>query len=587
MYTLGIHDGHNASAVLLKNGRIMAGVQEERPCGVKNAMGFPRAAIQDVLSQARISPQDVDWVALCGLHSGEYLGADQCANPSAQILKWHQSVYNGNGVSLKGLVRPLVPEAIYELFKGNGIRERRIDGVASLGFRRDRVRFVEHHTAHASSAYYGWAKFDEPILVMTNDGMGDNVCATVSIGKNGRLERIASVPYTESVAEIYALTTFLMGMVPLEHEYKLMGMAPYASPGRSENIYKSLSAMVDFNGGMTWQRKNGVPPFSAAHRYLEKIYNRQRFDYVCGGVQKFVEEFLKKWVRNAIRETGIRKIALSGGIFMNVKANKLLLELDEVEDMFVFPSCGDETNAVGAAYWVYAEERRSKDLPIDIEPLSDLYWGRSFSDEEIESSLSSYRFFNKVRVETPQDIERRVAELLARGSIVARCKGRMEFGARALGNRSILANASDPSAIKIINEMIKKRDFWMPFAPSVTVERVRDYIYKPKDIPAPYMIFCFDSNPEKIPVFAAGVHPYDGTARPQEVTEHHNSDYHRLIQYYGEITGEEIILNTSFNLHGFPIAYTPDQALSTFDRSGLEHIALGSFLVSKTDASNL
>jgi carbamoyltransferase len=129
--------------------------------------------------------------------------------------------------------------------------------------------------------------------------------------------------------------------------------------------------------------------------------------------------------------------------------------------------------------------------------------------------------------------------------------------------------------------MIKKRDFWMPFAPSVTVERVHDYIRKPKDVPAPYMVFCFDSVPEKVATFAAGIHPYDGTARPQEVSEKQNPEYYRLIRHYGEITGDEIILNTSFNLHGFPIAYNPSHALATLDNSGLDYLALGSFLVSK------
>jgi len=159
----------------------------------------------------------------------------------------------------------------------------------------------------------------------------------------------------------------------------------------------------------------------------------------------------------------------------------------------------------------------------------------------------------------------------------------MEFGARALGNRSILANPADPRVITTINEMIKKRDFWMPFAPSVTTERARDYLFNPKNIAAPYMVFAFDSRPEKVPVFAAGVHPYDRTARPHEVMEHHNPSYHRLIQHFGEFTGEEIILNTSFNLHGFPNVYTPEQALTTLDNSGLEHLAIGNFLVSKTD----
>jgi carbamoyltransferase len=582
MYVLGIHDGHNAAAVLLKDGRIVAGVQEERSRGIKNAMGTPKAAIQDVLQQEGITASAVDWVALAGLHSGEYLDTQEYPNPSDLILEWHRAKYNQRATNARKIIRSVIPDAIYEFIKGDDIRRQRVDRLSSLGFKEDCIRFVEHHTAHAASAYFGWGKLEEPVLILTNDGMGDDICATVSIGRGGSFERIASVPYSESVAEIYALTTFLMGMVPLEHEYKLMGMAPYASASRSDKICQALAGLFEFkNGGLTWNRSNGMPPTLIAHRYLEKLFHLQRFDQVCGGVQKFVEEFLKKWVRNAVLETGIRKVALSGGIFMNVKANKLLLELDEVEEMFVFPSCGDETNAVGAAYSVYADECRKSGRKVDIEPLFDLYWGQSISDAAIDKAISQFRFSDKIIVETPADIERRVAELVAKGRVVARAAGRMEFGARALGNRSILANASDPNVIKIINDMIKKRDFWMPFAPSVTVENSHRYIRKPKPIPAPYMIFCFDSVPEKRAVFAAGVHPYDGTARPQEVRAEDNSSYHRLIRYYGEITGDEIILNTSFNLHGSPIAYTPTQALNTLDTSGLEYLALGNFLVSK------
>jgi len=585
MYVLGIHDGHNASAALMKDGRIIAAVQEERPKGVKNAMGMPCDAIDDVLSQAGIKAHEVDFVALAGMHSGEYLKLDQSLNPSEQTLAWHHQAYEKSGIDVKQVLRNVMPDSLYELLRGDRIRQTRLKLVASLGFRHDQVRLVEHHTAHAASAYYGWGKLDEPILVLTNDGMGDGICATVSIGQNGKFTRIASVPCTESVAEVYALTTYLMGMVPLEHEYKLMGMAPYASVGRAEAVYSQLAELVSFNrkDGMTWKRNAGVPPLGRAYDYLEKLYRRQRFDSICGGVQKFTEEFLKKWVKNAIRETGIRKVALSGGIFMNVKANRLILELEEVEDLFVFPSCGDETNAVGAAYWVTAEEMSNSGRPLSIHPIQGLYWGKSFHDQEMDDAIAAFNFSRKVHIDTPQDIEKRVAQLLSQGRVVARCAGRMEFGARALGNRSILANPADGRVIKIINEMIKQRDFWMPFAPSVTAERVHTYLRKPKDVSSHYMTLTFESLPEKMAAFSAGIHPYDSTARPQEVLASHNQRYHRLIQYFGEITGEEIILNTSFNLHGFPVVYNPHQALQTFDQSGLQCLALGPFLLSKAE----
>ena len=585
MYVLGIHDGHNASAALMKDGRIVAAVQEERPRGVKNALGMPWNAIDDVLSQADIKPQDVDFVALAGMHSGEYLKLDQSLNPSEQILTWHGQNYEKSWFDVKQAIRNVMPDSLYEWLKGDRIREMRLDMVTSLGFRREGIRLVEHHTAHAASAYYGWGKLDEPILILTNDGMGDDICATVSIGENGKFTRIASVPYTESVAEVYALTTYLMGMVPLEHEYKLMGMAPYASPRRADVVYSHLKDLVSFKGkgGMTWKRHSGMPPLGRAYHELEKVYRRQRFDSICGGIQKFTEEFLKEWVTKAIRETGIRKVALAGGIFMNVKANRLILELAEVDDLFIFPSCGDETNAIGAAYWITAEEMGKTGHPISIHPLQGLYWGRSFHDQESEDAIAAFNFSQRVKIETPSNIERSVAQLLAQGRVVARCAGRMEFGARALGNRSILGNPSDSRVIKIINEMIKQRDFWMPFAPSVAAEKVHTYLRKPKDVSSHYMTLTFESVPEKREAFLAGIHPYDGTARPQEVLASHNEPYHRLIQYFGELTGEEIILNTSFNLHGFPVVYTPHHALQTFDQSGLQCLALGPFLLTKSE----
>jgi carbamoyltransferase len=178
-------------------------------------------------------------------------------------------------------------------------------------------------------------------------------------------------------------------------------------------------------------------------------------------------------------------------------------------------------------------------------------------------------------------VERSAAELLAKGSVVARFKGRMEFGARALGNRSILANPAVPGVVKIINEMIKCRDFWMPFAPSVLAERSERYFFKPKPVEAPYMILTLDSRPEKREVMAAAIHPYDATGRPQEVYSSWNPDYHRLISHFEQLTGEAIILNTSFNLHGEPVVCSPEDALRVFDISGLEHLAIGSFLLSK------
>jgi carbamoyltransferase len=266
---------------------------------------------------------------------------------------------------------------------------------------------------------------------------------------------------------------------------------------------------------------------------------------------------------------------------MNVKANKEILELPEIDELFIFPSCGDETNSIGAAYWLYAQERIKANHPVDIQPLGSIYWGQAFDDHEVEAALRGHQGKTHLHYEHVEDIERRAAKTLARGEVVARAKGRMEFGARALGNRSILARADDMNAVRIINDMIKCRDFWMPFAPAVLAERADEYYVKPKPMPAPYMIMAFDSRPEARSKYPAGQHPYDHSVRPQEVSQSSNPDFYRLIKYYEEITGEGIILNTSFNLHGHPIVYSPTEAIDVLDRSGLKFLALGNWWVEK------
>jgi carbamoyltransferase len=365
-------------------------------------------------------------------------------------------------------------------------------------------------------------------------------------------------------------------MAPLEHEYKVMGLAPYVSPGsRMESVARDLSSLFEFTAdGLSWKRRAGVPSMYAAYGFLKRLLSGKRFDTVAAGAQKFIEDMLVAWVTNAVRETGIRKVACAGGVFMNVKANLALLEIPEVEDLYVFPSCGDESNSIGAACHLAA---RAGDR---IEPLGALYYGEPITDREVQLVLSSVAG-RRMRFRWVPDIESLTAEKLAEGKIVARAKGAVEFGARALGNRSILARADSPTAVREINEMIKNRDFWMPFAPSVLADRANEYYEKPKPVSSPYMMFAFRSRPEKRAAFAAAQHPHDFTTRPHEVLEDHNPDYYRLLKEYESRTGEGILLNTSFNLHGEPIVYRARDAVDVFLRSGLAYMALGNWWVEK------
>jgi carbamoyltransferase len=363
-----------------------------------------------------------------------------------------------------------------------------------------------------------------------------------------------------------------------------MGLAPYVGqPGKAKEHARPFADLFEFDARnpLVWRRRKGVPSMYCGYDLIRKLLYRQRFDLVAAGLQQFIEDMLTQWVRNCVRETGIHRLACGGGVFMNVKANKEILTLPEVDELFIFPSCGDETNSIGAAYCINAQEGLRTNGHVGIEPIGPIYWGRGFEDAEAEAAVKQYKGTSRIQCRYVEDIEHLTAQTLASGEVVARAKGRMEFGARALGNRSILARADSMQVVRVINDMVKNRDFWMPFAPAVLAERAEDYYLKPKPMFAPYMIIAFDSRPETRSKYSAGQHPYDYSVRPQEVREEWNPDYYRLLKYYEEITGEGIILNTSFNLHGYPIVYRPAEALDVLDRSGLKYLALGNWWVWK------
>jgi len=570
---IGVHNGHNAAAAVVRDGNLSFALQEERLTRIKNHGGIPAQTLKAIACS--LAPSDSSGQGLPVAFGGKNL--TYCDWKRDAILSNYGKTACGPVGQLKRLARknPTISASInrYKFSK----LEREL--TVTMEGRQARATGFDHHLCHAAAAYYGWGRMQEEILVLTCDGAGDCVCSTVSIGKNGNLRTIARTDESHSVGAFYGKITYLMGMVPLEHEYKVMGLASYAeSSPETQKMADEFHRLFEFNdrNPVVWRRRNGSPPMQFASGYLGRLIQRKRFDHVAAGAQLFMEQFLTRWVQNCVRETGISKVALSGGVFMNVKANKRILELPEVQELFVFPSCGDETNAIGAAWLLY--QNAFQQVP---EPLAHLYLGTSYSEKRVENALHNYKFTHRILIEEEADIEQRVAELLSKGQIVARFKGKCEFGARALGNRSILANPSRIDCVRTINEMIKCRDFWMPFAPSVLEERSEDYFRKPKPMPAPHMIMTFDTREQKRSAMAAAVHPCDFTGRPQEVSEKTNPDYYHLIKYFEGMTGEGIVLNTSFNLHGEPIVCTPEDALRVFDVSGLEHLALENILLTK------
>ena len=588
MNILGIHEGHNASVALFQEDRVTYAVSEERLVRNKNEGGFPARSIQRALDDTGLTVSALDAVALCGMNAVQPKWAkrdlilkryrDYCRFRPTMKDTLRQNLLSvlPDGL-LAGLRRVFRPGTVNTL---KNFEEERMARLTAIGVPTDKVLRVEHHECHTSAAYYGCGNYSEPVLVLSCDGGGDGICASINIGDGGRIKRLGAIPHSDSIAKLYALITYVMGFVPLEHEYKLMGLSPYSSPERARKVCSFFEEKFEWinQDFPRWQRKKGLPPTSYWYSHIKDLLEFERFDSIAGGLQIFVERMMTRWVKTCIAETGLNKLVLSGGIFMNVKMNKLLMELDEVESIFVHPSCGDETNPFGACY---AAAIRQGVEPSSIRPMESLYLGPIYQESDVAEAIAQCRRIGGVKISEPDSIENAIAQILAGGEVVARYNGREEFGARALGNRSLLADPSRFEVIHEINKMIKQRDFWMPFAGSMTKEDAKINLDNPKDISAPYMVMTFDAK-RNVKNFLAATHPYDKTIRPQVVEKEWNPGYHKVITELERITGKNSgVLNTSFNLHGYPIVSSPADAVDVFVKSGLKYLALENFLIKK------
>ncbi|HEX5814561.1 MAG TPA: carbamoyltransferase C-terminal domain-containing protein [Methylomirabilota bacterium] len=579
MIVLGITETHCATAAILRDGAIVGCASEERFTRLKNDAGYPRLAIDALLKQCGLAAGDIDVVALAGsqayarewmnrvLHDAEYARdyyGVRLDAPAGGLGRKVRKLGARVGVADRAHGKLELTEA-----------ERLAFVTEHLGIARERIVTYDHHACHAAAAYFGSHFGGAPALVLTNDNSGDGLCATASSGQGSVLVRREATPSAPgSLGAFYSFVTLLLGMKFGEHEYKVMGLAPYAPARLAERAGAALREIFDLETGtparFAWRRRG------PRYRLLLEATLGQRFDAIAAGAQRLVEESLVRWTRLMRDRYGGDRLALGGGVFMNVKANGLIAEEEWLRDLFVFPSCGDESNAVGAAYLAYVA--RGGTAPRALGPA---YLGPTVDPDEAEAVIRARDLASRYRVSEPEDMAGRIAELLVSDGVVARCAGRMEFGARALGNRSILANPSDHRVVTLINTMIKNRDFWMPFAPSILREREADYVLNPKGFASPYMMLAFPTNPKRRDEIVAAIHPQDGTARAHLVDQAWNPGYHRVIREFERRTGIGAVLNTSFNLHGEPLVGSPDDAVDTFERSGLPHLALDRWLISK------
>jgi len=568
---LGIHVGHDSGASLIQNGKILAAISEERIRNIKHYSGIPTKSILEVLNIAKINPSQVTTLAIAGLKS-QIHKASQFSHLllSDVFLDW--SCLNSNLRGLEHFVSHNSHLNILEEVKKN---------ILKIGINIKEIVFVEHHLAHAASAYYlsSW-NLDEEVLVFTADGSGDGISSTISIAQKGEIKRLEDSvsSYYNSVGLIlYSNITTFLGMDGDFDHYKVMGLAPY---GKSEKCIQIMKNMIDVDNANPLKFTNLIGPHGIpSQAILRRILSDHRFDNIAAACQSWFEKLITNWIRAGIKKTGIRKIACAGGDFMNVKTNKLILEMDEVDDVFFCPAAGDEGLAVGAALQAYFElSIQDGRIPFKTS-LNDLYFGTSFSNEQIEKILKEKNLLKDAHV--IDDINEEIGELLSKeNNIIARFNGQMEWGPRGLGNRSILANPSNLEITRKLNHAIKMRDFWMPFGPSILQDRINDYLIKGKQ--SPYMILAFDTTDNRKDITAA-IHPFDLTCRPQTVSSEQNLGYTKVMKSFESKTGIGGILNTSFNLHGFPIVFNPNIAISTFKNSALDYLAIGNYLLKKKD----
>lgn len=568
MNILGINDAHTATACLMKDGVIVAMASEERFNRKKSWGGVPGLATRWVLESTHTAPRSIDAVALSGL-----------MKPSREF-SIHGDLPPRSMTPLARLLPQwlLASDVLVEPYVKLMSRFRDMESISlmlsELGLAHVPVQLVEHHAAHAAAAYHfsQFAGDHPPTLVITLDGSGDALSGTVSIARDRTLQRQYAVSTYHSPGLMYSLVTQYLGMKPVEDEYKVMGLAPYASEEAAAYARKIFAGYYSLSpNGLSIVNTSGTwgPGFV---RKLERDMRRVRFDAVAAAAQLHLEEVIVRFIRNWVNHTGIRTLALSGGVFLNVKLNMLIQAIPEIERVFFLPGAGDESLAMGAAAIVSLQRGE-----LHVQPLDKLYLGPSFPAGEIEIALR--QFSDQVTWERVTGPELKCAELIADGHIVARFAEGMEWGARALGNRSILADGRDLTAIRKINVAIKHRDFWMPFAPSVLWERRNDYIVNPRDVDAPYMTIAFHSKPLAQQHLRAALHQYDLTCRPQLVRKDTNPRYHRLLKEWERLTGCGGLLNTSFNLHGDPIVCAPGDAVETLLNSGIDDLMMEDYLV--------
>lgn len=581
---------HDAAAALLVDGQLIAASEEERFSRKKHDADFPKLAIQFCLEQAGIGIQDVDYVVF---YEKPFVKFERILTTALQAVPRSWKVFGD----------AMTTWLLDKLWVKNFIRQE-------LGIPNDKILFSEHHLSHASSAFL-CSPFDEA-AILTVDGVGEWACATFGRGRGNEVSLLREIRFPHSVGLLYSAFTAFLGFEVNEGEYKVMGMAPYGEPRYVEKVQQLYK--IERDGSLwldmsyfcfhhsttrTYNQKfvdlfgeprdpdwlfftegSGFPPyFGERPDDFDRIAERnQYYADIAASIQHCTEEIVLAMARALHNETGLTKLCLAGGVALNSVANGRIQRETPFTELFVQPAAGDGGGALGAALFahhaVLGQPRRFR--------MEHAYWGKSYTDAEIGDYLRGAGIVH-TRARHEDELLDRVVDHLRKGHVIGWFQDRFEWGPRALGARSIIADPSRHDMKDIVNTKIKFREPFRPFAPSVLVDAASRYFEledPARHYPARFMLYVVDVKPGQGDKLPAITH-VDNTARLQTVHKDQSPLYYGLIERFGQASGIPVILNTSFNLKGEPIVTTPAQAHSTFARSGMDALVLGNSIVTK------
>ncbi|MCY2961859.1 MAG: carbamoyltransferase [Planctomycetota bacterium] len=561
---------HDSSAALVKDGVLVAAAEEERFSRVKHDSGFPHLAIEFVLGRAGITIHDVDYVVF---YEKPFVKFER-------MLLTAMATFPRSSAVFRESMQRWISDKLW--VKSHMTKK--------LGIPASKVLFAEHHVSHAAASFFT-SPFEEA-AILTVDGAGEWTTSTMGVGRGTKIEIKKEIRFPHSLGLLYSAFTTYCGFEVNEGEYKLMGMHPYGKPRFVDKIKELIHIGED---GSLWHDMRyfayHYSPDSTLSAAFGEHFGRPARDPKLGdqsldpfycdmaaSIQKVTEEVVLTMARHLHKETGLKKLVMAGGVALNSVANYKVLREGPFEELYILPAPGDDGGCVGAAYWAYNHVLGQPRGPA----LDHAYLGSEYSGAEIEEFLKKYDIPFR-HFADDEEFYDYAAQALVDGQVCGWFRGRFEFGPRALGARSIIADPRRPEMKDKLNSTIKFREPFRPFAPSVLEERANEFFDIPdaeKHFPARFMLYVAPVRVEKRSVLPAITHE-DGSGRLQTVYRETNPAYHGVIRRFGEITGVPVIMNTSFNLKGEPIVESPAHAFNTFSLSGMDLLFLGNYVVAK------